>query len=171
MAGACYGCAFTLPGAFIPLLEELCKRANECVAGPGIEVVPEVPEGDERRQRPSAGVDACIKTGVCVGLAQVRERPVFAADKVGASSAASAECNKQFPSGGSRTGGVMTVFCGHGICYAAFILAGAEGRDHLFSFMLKYLQEPPKFLIYDFGCAALDYCLNRLPAWFKNMTC
>lgn len=35
--------------------------------------------------------------------------------------------------------------------------------------MVKYLEKPPKYLVYDFGCAALDYCLNRLPGWFKDM--
>ena len=50
----------------------------------------------------------------------------------------------------------MTIFCPHGFCYAGFILPKAESRDHLFSFMVKYLEKLPKYLVYDFGCAALD---------------
>ena len=167
VAGARRGTSFTLPETFVPLLGELCKRAKHCASGPGINQVATLSGDDERTQRASAEVLECIETGVCVGLPQLRERPVFAADTLPLTE--SPECNKLFPKGLDRTGGVMTVFCQHGICYAAFILARAESRDHLFTFMLKYLEKPPQVLVYDFGCAALDYCLNRLPGWFKNM--
>lgn len=68
-----------------------------------------------------------------------------------------------FQWGGGRTGGVMTVFCEHEVCYASFVIEGAESRDHLFSFMVKYLERPPELLVYDFGGAVMAYCLNRLP--------
>ena len=167
VAGARRGTSFTLPAEFVPLLKELCKRAKHCASGPGIDQVPALSDDDERRHRPSAEVLECIETGVCAGLPQLRERPTFAADAGSVND--SPECNKLFPKGSDRTGGVMTVFCEHGICYSAFILARAESRDHLFTFMVKYLEKPPQVLVYDFGCAALDYCLNRLPDWFKDM--
>ena len=165
IAGARRGSGFTLPAPFIPLLKVLCCRAKYCTEGPGIEAVPELSEDDPRRQQASAASVSCLESGLCTGLPQLRERPVFKAD----GRDDRIDCNKQFLQGRGRTGGVMTLFCEHGICYAAFVLAGAEGRDHLFSFLVKYLEKPPEVLVYDFGCAALDYCLNRLPGWFKDM--
>jgi len=165
IAGARRSRPLTVPEAFVPLFNELCKRASHCTEGPGIESVEELPQEDPRREYSSAESLECVDTGVSVGVPQLRERPKFAADKakdpIG--------CNKKFLQGRGRTGGVMTIFCPHGVCYAAFILPKAESRDHLFSFMVKYLAKPPKYLVYDFGCAALDYCLNRLPGWFKDM--
>jgi hypothetical protein len=165
IAGARRSCPLTVPEAFVPLLSELCKRASHCTEGPGIERVEELPQEDSRREYSSAESLECLDTGVCVGVRQLRERPKCAADKVKDPTG----CNKKFLQGRGRTGGVMTIFCPHGVCYAAFILPKAESRDHLFSFMVKYLEKPPKYLVYDFGCAALDYCLNRLPGWFKDM--
>ncbi|KAL4528904.1 hypothetical protein Ndes2437A_g03436 [Nannochloris sp. 'desiccata'] len=165
VSGARRSRPFTVPEAFLPLLRVLCERAHHCTEGPGIEEVDELAQEDARRQESSAESLECLGTGVCVGIPQLRERPKFTADKakdfIG--------CNKQFLKGRGRTGGVMTIFCPHGVCYAGFILPKAESRDHLFSFMVKYLERPPKYLVYDFGCAALEYCLNRLPGWFKNM--
>jgi hypothetical protein len=101
----------------------------------------------------------------------LRHRPRFEADIVESCNGTEEEegCHKNFQWGGARTGGVMTVFCEHEVCYASFVMEGAESRDHLFSFMVKYLDKPPEVLVYDFGCAVLDYCLNRLPDWFKDM--
>ena len=166
IAGARRSRQFTVPDAFVPLLTVLCERASHCAAGPGIERVDQLPQEDSRRQNSSAESLECIDTGVCVGLPQLRERPKFEADK---NKDPPTGCNKNFLQGRGRTGGVMTIFCPHGFCYAGFILPKAESRDHLFSFMVKYLEKPPKYLVYDFGCAALDYCLNRLPGWFKDM--
>jgi flagellar biosynthesis GTPase FlhF len=161
-AGASRRRAFTLPAEFKPLLAELCARAERCVEGPGIEVVPVL----ANRGDPSVFSDDCITSGVCSGLPQLRERPKFEIDKDDKDDKG---CRKNFQAGADRTGGVMTIFCGHGVCYSSFIIQESESRDHLFSFMVKYLEKPPDFLIYDFGCAALDYCLNRLPGWFKAM--
>lgn len=79
------------------------------------------------------------------------------------------ECRKIFQAGGGRTGGVITIFCGHDVCYSAIVIQEFESRDHVFSYMTKYLEKAPKYLIYDVGCAALDYCVKCLPDYFNDM--
>ena len=170
-AGARRSCGFNLPEPFKLLLAEICTLAALCVDGPGIDSVPLLAEDDARRLHASVSSSDCITTGICSGLPQLRHRPRFESDNPQSQGRRDEDrvCHKNFIAGGARTGGVMTVFCEHGVCYASFILANAESRDHLFSFMIKFLERPPEVLVYDFGCAVLDYCLNRLPGWFKDM--
>ena len=161
----------SMPDQFKPLLRVLCQRTFACVEGPNIGAEYELDEIDDSRMHATAASTRCLKSGICCGLPQLRHRPLFGADdeQSDARDEERITCHKDFQNGGARTGGVMTVFCEHEICYATFVMEGAESRDHLFSFIVKYLARPPQVLIYDFGCAALDYCLNRLPGWFKDM--
>ena len=165
-AGACRTLPFTVPNAFKILLSVLCERSRRCVEGPGMQDSMNLNE----RSIPSSASTQCLQTGICCGLPQLRNRPRFEADNVQADNGTEEDggCHKNFQWGGARTGGVMTVFCEHEVCYASFVMEGSESRDHLFSFMVKYLERPPEVLVYDFGCAVLDYCLNRLPDWFKD---
>jgi hypothetical protein len=170
-AGASHSGPFTPPEAYKPLLKTLYQRSVTCTEGPGIDSVPRINESEERRMHPLVTSPQCISLGICSGLPQLRDRPRFAMDDINSGNASDEErvCNKNFQTGGARTGGLMTVFCEHGVCYATFIMKKSESRDHLFSFMVKFLETPPKVLVYDFGCAVMDYCLNRLPNWFKDM--
>ena len=119
------------------------------------------------QQSPSSTSHACLSSGVCVGVSQVRHRPRYELDQVKDLSG----CRHSFVSGShgsKRTGGIFTWFCRHGVCYAFYIIPNAEGRNEAFSFLLKYFKVAPKVVVYDFACALQDYCLNRQPEHFKN---
>jgi Kyakuja-Dileera-Zisupton transposase len=123
---------------------------------------------------PSASIDDCLNSGICCGLSRVRDRLPCAIDKAvrgGVVEGVSESCRHSFTSGSGgshRTGGVFTWFCKHGICYAFFILPNAEGRDEAYSFLVCYFRVAPKYIIYDFACSLQEYCLNRLPYFFKD---
>lgn len=177
IGGAAEAIAFAVPqpnprrpeaSPFYSLLHEMCLRSDLCRSGAGEEELNlcALPEAEVALSLPSAGIKECLTTGVCSGLPQLRNRPMFAADAKKQSNETG--CRHEFLGGAEKTGGVMTVFCEHGVCYAAFIIPKAEGRDELFSFIIKYLRRPPEIVVYDFACAFQEYCLNRLPGWFKN---
>ena len=54
------------------------------------------------------------------------------------------------------------------MCYGFYMIPKAEGRNEAFSFLTSYFQEAPRLVVYDFGCALQEYCLNRAPQFFKN---
>ena len=56
----------------------------------------------------------------------------------------------------------------HGHCLGFHLISGAEGRRDPFSSAVKYMEQAPKHIYYDFGCALNDYCLNREPAFFRD---
>ena len=120
---------------------------------------------EERDLNKYFGGDECIMTGVCCGLPQIRGRAVCDADL--RNEKAEPGCRHEFDGGGQRTGGVVTVFCPHGICYLISIIEKIEGRDELYSFLTCYLQVASRVIIYDFACALHEYCLNRLPDFFR----
>jgi hypothetical protein len=155
------------PGLVTPscvegLLKTLCSRAALCCEGPG---VPPAADGGA----PSCLTDECLLTGICCGVAKVRDRPQYATDCAGAEGDSSkSDCNHAFHGGGGRTGGVFTWFCEHGICYGFYMLHRAECRNEAFSFLTNYFMEAPQYVVYDFGCALQEYCLNRAPDFFKD---
>jgi len=155
---------FPLTNGYFQLVEQLCKRSALCAEGPGAEDLWPAP----LREFPSAETTECIETGIVSGLRQLRLRPRFLADTAaGKSGDQSAGCKHEFLGGNERTGGVFTVICPHGICYALYIIPTAEGRDELFSFMIKYLPVAPLVVVYDHACGLHEYCLNRCPGYFK----
>ena len=161
---------FAVTPAFQGLLEELCSRSKDCTEGPGIEVVPTIPV-DDRQPGGSAASDAFLRSGVLTGLPQLRQRPWFPMDSKKGRDDDPTSCRHGFEGGKGKTGGMMTMICEHGVCFASFIVEKAEGRDELFSFLICYLREAPKVVVYDFACAFHEYCLNRLPDWFKDTLC
>ena len=65
-------------------------------------------------------------------------------------------------------GGIFTWFCKHMVCYAFFLIHGAEGRNQPFSFLTTHFQRAPRVVMYEFACALQEYCLNREPAFFRD---
>lgn len=122
--------------------------------------------------QPSSKSQLCLETGICCGLPRVRPR--YACQQDGAEkggSSADASCRHSFTAGSKgshRTGGVFTWFCRHGICYAFYMLPGAEGRDEAYSFLVSYFRKAPKVVVYDFACSLQEYCLNRAPGFFRD---
>ena len=79
-------------------------------------------------------------------------------------------CNKYYPNCSFGGYGYMFLwFCPmHGHSYGFHLIDNAEGRKDPFSSLLKYIEEPPKHVFYDFACQLSEYCLNREPEFFKN---
>lgn len=151
-----------LADPMVSLLDHLVSRTETCWSGASIG--PVCMEGAP----PSCLSDACLRSGICLGLPVVRHRPRYDLEHaVDASS-----CRHAFDrgSGGShRTGGIFTWFFKHMVCYAFFLIPGAEGRNEPFSFLTTHFKHAPKVVVYDFACAFQDYCMNREPAFFRNM--
>lgn len=160
VAGAKENQPFHVGIEFDKLLIELCERSRLCGEGPGLHDI--AGEGPQ----PSVETDECILTGVACGLPKLRSRPLFAADQK--FEKAPTDCKHDFVAVKDKTGGIITVFCKHGVCYASYIVKTAEGRNELFSLFVQYFRKAPKVVVYDFGCALQEYCLNRLPDFFKH---
>ena len=143
--------------AFLGLLDELSIRSGLCARGPDARPAATSPPP------PSAASTACLHTGICTGLPQLRARPSYQADKKNEST----PCRHESFARGRRTGGIFTWFCEHGVCYGFHVIEKAEGRNEPFSFLTCYLKEAPKVVVYDFACALEEYCRNREPAFFK----
>lgn len=77
-------------------------------------------------------------------------------------------CTHAFLTRGPRTGGVFTVMCEHAVCYSFFVMPGAEGRNELYSWIMKHMVKAPELVVYDFACSLHAYCLNRAPQFFSN---
>ena len=79
-------------------------------------------------------------------------------------------CNKKFPKVSyGRFGYMFLWFCPiHGHCYGFHLIAGGEGRKHLFSSLVKYSPTAPTDIFYDFACQLSEYCLNRKQQYFLN---
>jgi hypothetical protein len=60
------------------------------------------------------------------------------------------------------------VVCEHSVCYAAFIIPEAEGRNEAYSFLTTHFDQPPQFVVYDFSCSLMEYYLNRAPQFFRH---
>lgn len=145
------------------LLKELVRLSRLCVTSKW----PQSLADPDCSGQPSSSSHACLKSGICCGLKEVRARPFYKMDKP--LSDEEFECRHSFKAGSKgshRTGGVFTWFCKHGICYAFFIIPDAEGRNEAFSFMIRFFARAPKLIVYDFACSLQEYCLNREPEFF-----
>lgn len=151
------------PNKFVGMLEQLVAGVDRCFEGA---VCHDNSFQEDTDCLPSSRTNECLHTGICTGLRQVRGRPKYEMD--GLNKEKFTDCRHGFEHIKSRTGGIFLWFCKHGVCYSSYVLPGAEGRDEAFSFLLKYLKKPPKYVIYDFACALHSYCLNREPEFFKN---
>eukprot|EP00198_Chlamydomonas_reinhardtii_P005464 XP_001694800.1 predicted protein [Chlamydomonas reinhardtii] len=138
-------------------LAQLCGTG--CDGGPSLEATGAA----------SAETDECLLTANCCGLGVVRPRYAMGMDGKSGSAdeeGGAASCKHNFCARGPRTGGIFTVFCEHGVCYAFFVLPRAEGRNEMYSWMVSFLPRAPEVVVYDFACSLHEYCLNRAPAFF-----
>ena len=108
---------------------------------------------------------------------QLREMPTYQADiekdkrkKNEDEANDEGECRKKYPMvsfGGYSY--ILLWFCPlHGHTYGFHLIDGAEGRKDPFCSLVKYLEEMPEELYYDFACSLNQYCMNREPDLFKN---
>jgi p-aminobenzoyl-glutamate transporter AbgT len=59
-------------------------------------------------------------------------------------------------------------FCLHGFGYGTMLIKQAEGRRDPLSALYTHMPVAPAFLIYDFGCALFEYCMNYEPYFFMS---
>ena len=111
---------------------------------------------------------------------QLREMPTYQTDienqrrnknrREGADSVDEEQCRKKYPLvsfGGYSY--ILLWFCPlHGHSYGFHLIDGAEGRKDPFCSLVKYMEQMPEELYYDFACSLSEYCLNREPDLFKN---
>jgi hypothetical protein len=157
---------------WVPLIDEMIERVyvvhSRAYDGSEYGLGPSIPVPSQ----PTAVDGRHIVTGVCSGLPKIRERPIyeidgdfheskeFESDKAG--------CRHSFVKPGDRTGGVFSCVCEHGVCYAIFVIKNAEGRNEPFTWMTTHLRKAPKYVVYDFACSLMEYCLNRAPNFFRH---
>ena len=163
---------FSVDRALYNLLDQLCRRAELCGEPNGEELLGcDFDQMDHLDSDSSMNIgDESIENANCTALKPQRHLPKFEADRY-ETSKSRGQCHHGSQGGAGKTGGVFTVFCRHGICYTAFMIEKAEGRKELFSWIVQYLKEAPEVVVYDFACAFHEYCLNRLPRWFRDTRC
>jgi hypothetical protein len=66
------------------------------------------------------------------------------------------------------TGGLLVIWCRHGIAIGFHNIPVGEGRNDVFSVIYTRFPTPPKFIIYDFACTLGPYSLLREAEYFKN---
>lgn len=153
------------------MLSHLCQHDFSDSPSNGGSSLKGLPDFDESlEEEPSCMTDRCLQSGICSGLKRGRPRIRCAQDASSQREASCRDdnCNHGFHSAGKRTGGIFTWFCQHGVCYAAYIIPTAEGRDEAYSFLTGYLKKAPKVVVYDFACNLHEFCMNRAPEFFKD---
>jgi len=122
-----------------------------------------------------------MQTGQCYERPQVRYRPrypgipsdgayernvVFNGNEV----MDDAMCNKYFAQYGRKgyTGGILALWCTHGVCYGFHCIPEGEGRNDVFAAIYTRFQKAPSVIVYDFACALGQYCMLREPEYFKD---
>ena len=153
--------AFVITPHFFGLLDHLCMKTTLCASGPA------ALDADPNLPLPTAVTNDFVRQGNCIWLKRVRWQARFEADAAEPDSAES-DCRHGSHAYNNRTGGIFTWFCEHGVCYGVQVLKDAEGRKEPFDFLSCYFKEAPKVVVYDFACALHEYCMNRLPDFFKN---
>lgn len=147
--------------------QPLAEQALFCYTGP--DAGPLLPP-HEREEQPSCATSARLDSGICTG--QLRVRPRYKCELDGVpeppTDGEQLPCRHAFGKHASTTGGLFSWFCPHGICYAFYMMKGAEGRDEVYSFLVQSIERAPKVVVYDYACAAEEYCLNRAPAFFES---
>lgn len=79
------------------------------------------------------------------------------------------DCTKNKESVALFTPGVFSLLCPHGVCLGFQKMHRYEGPSTLFEILLTRFERPPGIIIYDNACALAKYCLQREPAFFKDV--
>lgn len=79
-------------------------------------------------------------------------------------------CSKFFAEYAKKgyTGGVLAIWCTHGVCYGFHTIPEGEGRNDAFSALYTRWKVAPKVVVYDFACALGPYCMLREADFFKD---
>jgi hypothetical protein len=80
-------------------------------------------------------------------------------------------CSKfynQYQRDDGLTGGIMALWCTHGICLGFHCIPLGKGWNDVFLALLTRWKVAPRYVIYDFACALAPYCMTQEPDFFKN---
>ena len=79
-------------------------------------------------------------------------------------------CSKYFAAYGRKgyTGGLLALWCTHGVCYGFHCIPQGEGRNDVFSAIFTRFEIAPRVIVYDFACALGPYCMLREPEYFRD---
>jgi hypothetical protein len=112
------------------------------------------------------------KTGCCYGRQPYRVRPFYEGKDVESEHNIKDEgsCRKLYStySKNNLTGGLMALWCPHLVCLGFHKMPTCEGRNDVFSAILRYWEKAPSVIIYNFACQLGPYCMFREPEFFKN---
>jgi len=113
------------------------------------------------------------QTGCYYGKPPCRLRPFYEGRDVEPKSSNITEdgtCRKFYATYGKKnlTGGLMALWCPHLVCLGFHQIPRAEGRNDVFSALLKYWEKAPEVVVYDFACQLGPYCMAREPDFFKD---
>lgn len=118
-----------------------------------------------------------MQTGAYYPTPQIRERPRYPhlphdcdAERSVTSDIDGIGCNKFYATYGKRgmNGGILALWCRHGVCVGFHIIPKGEGRNDVFSAIFTRWEVAPRVVIYDFACALAAYCMTREPDYWKN---
>lgn len=79
-------------------------------------------------------------------------------------------CTKRTSYSNTRGPGCFFVYClQHRVCLGFHMLRNHESPQTIFEVLFTRFKTPPKVLVYDNGCNASEFILNREPNFFKEM--
>jgi len=112
------------------------------------------------------------RTGCYYGHPAYRVRPFYEGKDISHRDESQEEgtCRKLYATYSKRslTGGLMALWCPHLVCLGFHKMPRSEGRNDIFSAILKYWKTAPRVIIYDFACQLGPYCMSREPQFFKR---
>lgn len=79
-------------------------------------------------------------------------------------------CSKYYAMYGRRgyTGGLLGLWCTHGVCYGFHVIPQGEGRNDVFSAIYTRFKVAPEVVVYDFACALGPYCMQREAEYWRD---
>ena len=92
----------------------------------------------------------------------VTDRPeqIWAEIRNGGGEKKDGPCTKNWTARGKRTGGVVILWCPHGIAIGFHIMARSEGRRDVYAAIKSHWATAPRLVVYDFACGLDRYCAN-----------
>jgi hypothetical protein len=79
-------------------------------------------------------------------------------------------CVKRYPDEGRTSGGVLALWCEHGISYGFHMLESAESLRDVMAAIMRTWEQAPPFVVYDNACHLMFYCHSREWNYWKETT-
>ncbi len=79
-------------------------------------------------------------------------------------------CTKRYTDEGVTSGGVLALWCAHGISYGFHMLESAESLRDVMSAIMRTWDRAPPCIVYDNACHLMFYCHSREWNYWKETT-